>query len=86
MGLVCSRSVFFLMLLLLGSLAAFAQGAQISGIVTDPTSAVVPNAEVVIVNQATQVERRVQTNEAGYFTAPFLDVGTYVLRVSASGC
>ncbi len=82
---VCIRLTVVFIVLLFCGLPTFAQGSQISGIVTDPAGAVVPNAEIVIVNQATNVERRIQTNEAGEFIAPFLEIGTYVVRVSKSG-
>src|SRR5229473_6772672 len=76
---------FTLVALLFASLTAFGQGAQISGVITDPAGAVIPKAEVRVVNQGTHAERKVQTNDTGYFTAPFLEVGTYVVYVAAAG-
>src|SRR3984885_6784903 len=67
----------------------FAQGGAtgaITGTVSDAAGAVVANAKVDIVSEATrQVERHVTTDSAGAFTATLLPVGTYTVQVSASG-
>src|SRR5438270_3519562 len=67
----------------------FAQGGAtgaITGTVTDPTGAVVPNAEVRIVNKGTgEVARVVKTEPSGVFNAPLLPVGNYDITVSAPG-
>jgi hypothetical protein len=60
-------------------------GAQISGAVTDPQGAVIPNAMVTIVNKAHGISRSTQTNSTGIYTAPFLPVGVYRITVQASG-
>ena len=61
--------LFMPVLLLL--LAAFTAAGQttgtIEGTVTDATGAPVPNAAVVIQNEATGVETRLTTNDSGYF-------------------
>ncbi len=66
---------------------AFAQTdtAQISGFVKDPTGAVVPNANVSIRNEATNLERRATSNEAGYYVASGLPPGYYTVSVEATG-
>jgi Carboxypeptidase regulatory-like domain/TonB dependent receptor len=68
---------------------SFAQGGAtgaITGIVEDTSGASVANAEVRITNQATKVvERTVNTNADGAFTAPLLPVGTYSLAVTSAG-
>src|ERR1700733_1126990 len=67
----------------------FAQGGAtgaITGTVSDASGAVVANAKVDIVSEATrQVERHVTTDSAGAFTATLLPVGTYTVQVSAPG-
>jgi hypothetical protein len=65
--------------------AAQMTGGTISGAVTDSTQAVVPDAEVTIVNQATGVSRTVSTNDKGFFTAPNLVSGRYDVTVSRAG-
>jgi poly(3-hydroxybutyrate) depolymerase len=64
---------------------AFAQTAQFSGRVTDPSQALVRDAEVRVVNQATGVERQVKTNGDGVYTVPFIVPGTYQIFVQANG-
>ena len=73
--------------LLLISLAAFAQSdnATVSGVVTDPTGAVIPNAKVVIKNQSTGLTRETATNESGIYVIPTVPPGYYTVTVEATG-
>ncbi|MCC6368917.1 MAG: TonB-dependent receptor [Bryobacterales bacterium] len=65
---------------------AFSQTfGEITGTVTDSTSAVVGAATVVVTNTATGQVRRVETNETGNYTAPFLPPGVYSIRVEKEG-
>ena len=73
----------FLVLVMSGS--ASAQYAGFSGEVTDPQKAVVPNAEVRVVNQQTAVERKAKTNGSGIYLVPYLVPGTYRIFVQAPG-
>lgn len=59
--------------------------AQLSGIVTDPSNAVVPNAEVLIVSQDMGTTREVMTNSSGEFLAPALTPGHYRITIQATG-
>ena len=65
--------------------SAFAQTAQVSGQVTDPQKAAIANANIRIVDQATGIENRIKTNNAGYFVAPFLQPSHYKVFVQAPG-
>ncbi len=58
---------------------------SITGTVTDPTGAVIPEASVSVANQLTGIERKVTTSAAGVFNVPNLDIGTYRVTVTASG-
>src|SRR5919112_5941567 len=58
---------------------------SISGTLRDPQGAAVPNAEVTIVETATGQSRTVRTDADGFFNAPSLPVGRYVLSTSPSG-
>jgi len=49
----------------------------ISGTLTDSTGAIVPKAPVVILNTDTGVSRTISSNDAGQYTAPFLEPGHY---------
>src|SRR5579864_1533166 len=55
----------------------------ISGVVSDPTGAVVANATVTITNVATGLARTATSSEIGEFTAPDLPNGTYRIVVQA---
>ena len=86
------RKLFLLSLfvvLFLGiSASCFAQGGagELTGLVTDPTGAVMPKADVTLKNPATGAERKTQTTDAGIYRFPNLPiVGTYTLRVEAKG-
>lgn len=75
------------MLLLLGSSTAFGQSStgSIAGNVVDPAGAVVPGAEIVVVNQATGIAAETISSEAGVYAITSLPVGTYDLTVEKSG-
>ncbi len=77
-------------LLLLFSTFGFAQSAAgvagVSGVVRDPSGALVPNAQVVVANDAQGLVRNLTTNNAGVFAAPALIPGAgYKVTVTASG-
>lgn len=57
----------------------------ISGNVTDPTGAVVPNASVVITNIGTNETRKLTTNDKGSFLQENLDPVAYRVQVEAPG-
>jgi len=59
--------------------------ANISGIVTDPTSAAVVSANVMVTNRATNLTVTAETNGSGSYATPFLAPGTYQVAVEASG-
>ncbi len=65
----------------------FAQApvGQISGAVTDETGAVIPNANVVIKNKETGIERQTTTGADGRYSAPALAAGQYEVRVEVKG-
>jgi hypothetical protein len=78
--------------LVLVSLFAFAslsyaqvRSATITGTVTDPSGAAVPEATVVVTNQATKVSTTTKSTSAGQFTVPYLAPGDYTVEVNASG-
>jgi hypothetical protein len=59
--------------------------AQISGIVTDTTGAVIPGATVTLVNEATQDTRVVKSNGDGLYSFPALLPSSYTVKASAKG-
>src|SRR6478609_7724033 len=81
-----SRLSMPVLLLLLAAFTAAGQTTgTIEGTVTDPTGAPVPNAAVVIRNEATGVETRLSTNDSGYFRSADRPGGTYSIRVDQPG-
>ena len=58
---------------------------DIRGIVKDPSGAVVPNARVTATVAASGIERKAMSSGSGEFTIPTLPVGTYSVRIEASG-
>lgn len=62
-----------------------AVSATLLGNVTDVTGAVVPNAQVTITEQNTNVSRSAQTNESGNYTFPDLPPGQYSVTVEITG-
>jgi hypothetical protein len=58
---------------------------DITGIITDPTGAVVPNATVTLRNKATGQTPTATTNSAGIYRFSLLPPGQYIVSASASG-
>ena len=59
--------------------------ATLTGIVTDPSGAAIPQAAVKVVNVQTNTAKEVETTSIGNYTVPYLDPGTYRVEVSAKG-
>ena len=72
-------------LLLSGLLSAQGTRGTITGTVNDASGAVVPGAEIVILEKATGVETKSVTSEAGVYRAPYLPPGIYKVTVGAEG-
>ena len=67
------------------ALWAQAESGTIAGTVRDPNGAVVPNASVVLANQATGFTRTATTGSSGQYTASFIPTGLYTISVEAAG-
>jgi hypothetical protein len=86
----CAKCLVAFGVLLLGILVSVPVGAQVaggtlSGTISDPSGAGIPQARIVIKNVATGVERTVTTNTDGFYTAPNLLPGEYRVTVEAKG-
>ena len=60
-------------------------GGALSGTITDPSGAGIPQAQVTIKNVATGVEHNTSTNESGFYILPNLLPGEYQLTITAKG-
>jgi hypothetical protein len=80
-------AAMFLSFATIVTVTAFGQQfyGTITGIVTDPSGAVVPNANVRVTNVNTDVTVALKTNNAGVYVANNLIVGTYRVEAEASG-
>jgi hypothetical protein len=74
-----------LLFLLLVSPTAFAQNAQLTGIVKDPSGAAIRKATVTLKNQQTGTALVSTTNEAGFYTFASAAAGTYTVSAEARG-
>src|SRR5438105_8348838 len=59
--------------------------SSITGIVTDPSGAVVANAKVIATNEATGVEYNGTTNATGSYTFSSVSLGSYTVAVRQAG-
>src|SRR5215471_19295243 len=65
---------------------AWAQStAQISGVVRDPSGAILPGVDVSATQTATGAKRGTVTNENGAYALPNLPIGPYMLEASLPG-
>lgn len=59
--------------------------ANVTGVITDPSSGVVPGASVTIRNRQTGQTRTTQTGAQGNYEFPFLQIGEYTITVEKTG-
>ena len=78
---------FALLILSAMNLPAQFTSATLTGVVSDPSGAVVPQAKVKLVNEKTGDARDTVTNNDGYYTFAGMEVGdlTFKLTVEAKG-
>jgi hypothetical protein len=78
-------SLVAVLFLLCCGLFAQEDTATITGVVTDPSGALIPNATVKATNDANNASLSVTTNAQGVYTIPYLQPGVYTVEVSAAG-
>lgn len=78
-------TAFLLVLLAGGVMQAQTPAASVSGIVSDPSDAVVPNAKVTLTDNQRRVPFNVQTNGAGVYFIKDLIPSNYKVTVEAPG-
>ncbi len=88
---ICLTHVAFILVFLCFCMTGGRAAAQvtglgtISGTVTDPSGAVIVGASITIRNTTTNVTQSSVTNKTGYFEVDALNLGSYVVTVSAPG-
>jgi hypothetical protein len=75
---------FFVLLSSLG-FAQVSGSGTITGTITDPSGAAVPGAAITIRNTDTGIERKIESNEAGNYSAAFLQPGHYEVESVKTG-
>ncbi|HLM61941.1 MAG TPA: carboxypeptidase-like regulatory domain-containing protein, partial [Pyrinomonadaceae bacterium] len=80
-------TAIFCLLLAIGNVFAQSQAStgQITGVVTDATGAVVPNATVTIISKATNATQSVTTSDDGIYRFVLLQPGNYTVKAVSSG-
>ena len=81
------RVTFVLLLCLLVAAPVWPQDARgtIVGKISDPSGAVVPGAQVIVINSAMGTKTNLTTNADGYYLAPLLIPGAYRVEVTVTG-
>src|SRR5260370_1324908 len=77
--------LFAFLLFPFGFVAAQSATATLSGTVVDQNGAVIPGANITVLNTATSGRRQTTTNDEGYFTVPLLPSGTYTVAALRDG-
>jgi hypothetical protein len=79
-----ARTVFLSLLSLVGGVLAQTTG-QIEGVVRDPSGMPAPDTALRISETGTGAERRLRTDQRGWYLAPGLVPGLYEIEVSRTG-
>ncbi len=79
------RVVFLSVFASVAGTTALSQTAQVTGRVSDQSGAVVPGAQITLLNRATGISREVVSNDEGFFTIPLLQPGEYRVAVKKEG-
>src|SRR5215468_1846917 len=74
-----------LLLSLVTTCSLFGQTASLTGRITDPTGAVVPQASVKVESSGSGLATTTTSDEQGYYNFPVLQPGVYNVTISKPG-
>lgn len=85
--IIFNRLAYLLVPIFLLASSALAQTptGEIEGAISDSSGAVIAGAKVTVTNPATNVQRVMQSNELGLYSAPALPPGVYNIRAEKAG-
>ena len=87
-AVIAEKLLFLAIVLLVGVASVFAQAqastADLRGVVSDPSGAVVPGATVTVRSPATGINRSVTTNDEGTYQVFALPPGEYEISAEAA--
>src|SRR5258708_4800911 len=86
--LLASLTIFFFILVSAGPVRLWAQAvavAQIEGVISDPSGAAVPDAQIQATQTDTSLTLKTASSPSGNYILPNLLVGPYSLEVTAKG-
>ena len=76
---------FFLLVTCSFILIAQVDTGTVSGLITDKSGSVIPGAIVAVKQDATNLTTTLTSNESGFYSAPSLRPGNYVVSVTRDG-
>src|SRR6185369_14398484 len=85
MRTISRRFVTFTCVVLFGATGWASITGSISGVVTDPSGALVAGAHVIAIDRETGGRTETTTDAKGFYSLPSLAVGTYDLQIDNSG-
>lgn len=83
--LFCLSALLVALLLVVGASAQSLVSGDVTGTITDPSGAVIPNAAVTLKNSGTGQTMNGTTNSSGVYRFSLLSPGQYTLTATASG-
>src|SRR5258707_14190822 len=82
--LLCALTCVLVACLTTAAVSQSLTSGDLTGLVTDPSGAAIPNANVTLTNNATGATQTNTTNDQGTYRFSLLSPGTYTLSISAS--
>jgi hypothetical protein len=82
---ICLAAPAALVLFALGAARSEAQSATLTGVVSDSSNAVIPNATVEVLEVSTQTRQAAKTNASGFYSVANIMPGVYTITVKSAG-